>query len=132
MWFRQMSGHTKPRQNVLSCSFCGKAQGEVQKLIAGPTVFICNECVDVCVDIIAEDARQEKLRADIAASDERPAGPLRQLAQTCTFCGKVTPHVVHIENRGVLCGECADAVEEALQRGRPLKETDESESSRRN
>ena len=38
----------------LHCSFCGKSQGEVEKLIAGPTVFICNECVGMCNDVIAE------------------------------------------------------------------------------
>jgi len=41
--------------DVLRCSFCGKSQHEVKKLIAGPTVYICNECVEVCLDIIAED-----------------------------------------------------------------------------
>ena len=40
---------------VLRCSFCNKSQREVKKLIAGPTVFICDECVDICLDIIAED-----------------------------------------------------------------------------
>jgi ATP-dependent Clp protease ATP-binding subunit ClpX len=39
----------------LSCSFCGKGQGEVKKLIAGPNVYICDECIDLCNDIIAED-----------------------------------------------------------------------------
>lgn len=39
----------------LNCSFCGKSQREVQKLIAGPTVYICNECIDLCNDIMAED-----------------------------------------------------------------------------
>ena len=41
--------------DMLRCSFCGKSQHEVRKLIAGPTVYICNECVEVCLDIIAED-----------------------------------------------------------------------------
>jgi len=40
---------------TLRCSFCNKSQREVEKLIAGPTVFICDECVDICLDIIAED-----------------------------------------------------------------------------
>ena len=44
---------------LLYCSFCGKSQHEVRKLIAGPTVYICNECVEVCLDIIAEDRVQE-------------------------------------------------------------------------
>jgi len=45
--------------DVLRCSFCGKSQHEVRKLIAGPTVYICNECVEVCLDIIAEDRVHE-------------------------------------------------------------------------
>ena len=46
-------------KNTLYCSFCGKSQHEVRKLIAGPTVFICDECVEVCNDIIADDNRFE-------------------------------------------------------------------------
>lgn len=46
------SGETK---NTLYCSFCGKSQHEVRKLIAGPNVFICNECVELCMDIIQEE-----------------------------------------------------------------------------
>ena len=42
-------------KNPLYCSFCGKSQNEVRKLIAGPTVFICNECVELCLDIIGEE-----------------------------------------------------------------------------
>ena len=42
-------------KNILYCSFCGKSQHEVKKLIAGPTVFICDECVELCMDIIKEE-----------------------------------------------------------------------------
>jgi ATP-dependent Clp protease ATP-binding subunit ClpX len=42
-------------KNTLYCSFCGKSQHEVRKLIAGPTVFICDECVELCMDIIGEE-----------------------------------------------------------------------------
>ncbi|MGA9324294.1 MAG: ClpX C4-type zinc finger protein, partial [Xanthobacteraceae bacterium] len=42
-------------KNQLYCSFCGKSQHEVRKLIAGPTVFICDECVELCLDIIGEE-----------------------------------------------------------------------------
>ncbi|MCP4658467.1 MAG: ATP-dependent Clp protease ATP-binding subunit ClpX [bacterium] len=45
---------------ALRCSFCNKSQREVKKLIAGPTVFICDECVDICLDIIAEDRLHEQ------------------------------------------------------------------------
>jgi len=44
-------------KNVLYCSFCGKSQHEVRKLIAGPTVFICDECVELCMDIIREEQK---------------------------------------------------------------------------
>jgi hypothetical protein len=43
------------RENPLYCSFCGKSQHEVRKFIAGPTVFICDECVELCLDIIGEE-----------------------------------------------------------------------------
>ena len=46
---------TNSNNNVLKCSFCGKSQKEVRKLIAGPTVYICNECVNLCNDIMAEE-----------------------------------------------------------------------------
>ena len=46
---------TKNNKNILYCSFCGKSQHEVRKLIAGPTVFICDECVELCMDIIKEE-----------------------------------------------------------------------------
>ncbi len=49
---KSTSGDTK---NTLYCSFCGKSQHEVRKLIAGPTVFICDECVELCMDIIREE-----------------------------------------------------------------------------
>ena len=50
------SGSTS-NKNTLFCSFCGKSQHEVKKLIAGPTVFICDECVELCMDIIKEEVR---------------------------------------------------------------------------
>jgi ATP-dependent Clp protease ATP-binding subunit ClpX len=42
-------------KNTLYCSFCGKSQHEVRKLIAGPTVFICAGCIELCMDIIREE-----------------------------------------------------------------------------
>ena len=44
----------------LFCSFCGKSQAEVKKLVAGPSVFICNECISLCNDILNEDTNHEK------------------------------------------------------------------------
>ncbi|QIE45090.1 ATP-dependent Clp protease ATP-binding subunit ClpX [Pseudohalocynthiibacter aestuariivivens] len=50
-------------KNTLYCSFCGKSQHEVRKLIAGPTVFICDECVELCMDIIREETRSAGLKS---------------------------------------------------------------------
>ena len=44
-------------EKLLYCSFCGKSQHEVKKLIAGPSVFICDECIDLCNDIIKEEIK---------------------------------------------------------------------------
>ena len=49
----------KNNDDILRCSFCNKSQNDVRKLIAGPTVFICDECVGVCQDIIDEDQNYE-------------------------------------------------------------------------
>jgi ATP-dependent Clp protease ATP-binding subunit ClpX len=49
-------------KNTLYCSFCGKSQHEVRKLIAGPTVFICDECVELCMDIIREENKTQLVK----------------------------------------------------------------------
>ena len=58
-------------EDTLRCSFCNKSQREVKKLIAGPTVFICDECVDICLDIIAEDRCSRQQQEDRAAQAAR-------------------------------------------------------------
>lgn len=55
------TGHDS--KNTLYCSFCGKSQHEVRKLIAGPTVFICNECIQLCTDIINEENSDADLKS---------------------------------------------------------------------
>ena len=52
----------KNNKNILYCSFCGKSQHEVRKLIAGPTVFICDECVELCMDIIKEENKDSFIK----------------------------------------------------------------------
>ena len=54
---------TGDSKNTLYCSFCGKSQHEVRKLIAGPTVFICDECVELCMDIIREETKSSGLKS---------------------------------------------------------------------
>jgi len=60
--FMNKSGSSDSK-NVLYCSFCGKSQHEVRKLIAGPTVFICDECVELCMDIIREEHKTSLVKS---------------------------------------------------------------------
>ena len=55
-----MSKKKSPKNGNYRCSFCGKSQEEVKKLIAGPTVFICDECIELCNEIMVEEWAQEK------------------------------------------------------------------------
>ena len=77
---------------TLFCSFCGKSQHEVRKLIAGPTVFICDECVELCMDIIREEHKSALAKshdgvptpADInAVLDEYVIGQVRPVPNVC-------------------------------------------------
>ena len=58
-----MSSKSTDAKNTLYCSFCGKSQHEVRKLIAGPTVFICDECVELCMDIIREEHKTHLVKS---------------------------------------------------------------------
>ena len=58
-----MANNSGDSKNTLYCSFCGKSQHEVRKLIAGPTVFICDECVELCMDIIREETKTGGLKS---------------------------------------------------------------------
>src|SRR6478672_3936240 len=58
-----MSKSGSDSKNTLYCSFCGKSQHEVRKLIAGPTVFICDECVELCMDIIREENKSSLVKS---------------------------------------------------------------------
>jgi ClpX C4-type zinc finger len=77
---------SKPDNRSLCCSFCGKSQQQVRKLIAGPTVYICDECIGLCNDIIAEEVDREldDLRSMLHArvgSQERGVGRLRNFSE---------------------------------------------------
>ena len=64
-------------EKVLYCSFCGKSQHEVRKLIAGPTVFICDECIELCNDIIRDEVPAEGATAKAAKSDLPVPGDIK-------------------------------------------------------
>lgn len=75
-----MPRHNDDRSGNLVCSFCGKSQDEVRKLIAGPTVYICDECIDLCNDIIAEERDHEESLAS-SSSVPKPVEIKRVLDQ---------------------------------------------------
>ena len=58
-------------KSTLYCSFCGKSQHEVRKLIAGPTVFICDECVELCMDIIREESKSTLIKSSVGVPTPR-------------------------------------------------------------
>jgi ATP-dependent Clp protease ATP-binding subunit ClpX len=64
-------------EKVLYCSFCGKSQHEVKKLIAGPSVFICDECIELCNDIIRDEVPAEGTQAKAAKSDLPTPGEIK-------------------------------------------------------
>ena len=68
----------------LRCSFCGKSRDEVRKLIAGPTVYICDECVNLCNDIIAED--WEEAKEEISSKLKKPAEIKHHLTTISQAC----------------------------------------------
>ena len=95
------------------CSFCGKSQDEVRKLIAGPTVYICDECVDLCKDIIAEECEQEAAEDRGYVTAVRSA---RGVAVWCPVCRlqKDVADVVTIAEARFVCRTCAGAIRVAL------------------
>ena len=98
---------------VLRCSFCKKAQDDVRKLIAGPSVNICDECVDVCAEIIADDSPLEGAsEVTDGALVKEASGP----AVRCALCRMPTPveDGVLIANRGVLCPGCIGEIEATI------------------
>jgi ATP-dependent protease Clp ATPase subunit len=98
----------------LRCSFCNKSQDDVRKLIAGPTVYICDECVDVCVGIIADDrvADAARARQDVLSGSPPTALAWPASDAWCAFCGKVAElaTALLIENRTLLCEHCVRAI----------------------
>jgi hypothetical protein len=107
---------TKPTgasHSVMRCSFCNKAQAEVRKLIAGPTAFICDECVRVCTDIIRAEHE-----SSLPAVEPPPTSPSAHSTRvvTCRLCGLPLPweDALEILERGFLCPGCTGEVEASL------------------
>ena len=83
-------------KNTLYCSFCGKSQHEVRKLIAGPTVFICDECVELCMDIIREESKSSQIKSsDSVPSPKEICGVLDDYVIGQATAKKVLSVAVH-------------------------------------
>ena len=117
-----------PPPPALRCSFCNKSQRDVEKLIAGPKVYICCECVDICNDILRENlmlipeprtiSRAEEAEPEGGMLKDPPAAaqPIR-----CKLCGlwSTMEFCSPVANRGWVCGACLDAVREVLDASSP-------------
>jgi len=106
-------GQKEPAANrKLICSFCQKDQDEVRKLIAGPSVNICDECVDLCNDILQRECEHET-----------PAGQASQQNtifdpdSRCVLCHlpKPSEELLAVPDRGFICTVCLDAVKIAVE-----------------
>lgn len=109
-----MARTTSSEREVLRCSFCNKTQKDVTKLIAGPTVFICDECVGVCNDILADESPHEPPPGPAQrdpALDNTVADVVR-----CALCNLALPidEAFPVPERGFLCVGCVDAVSAAI------------------
>ncbi|HEY0080390.1 MAG TPA: ClpX C4-type zinc finger protein [Pyrinomonadaceae bacterium] len=80
----------RKKDEELRCSFCGKQQSEVRKLIAGPTVFICDECIDICNQIIADDAQLEAQEAMRQTPGATESGASHSISFNCPHCGQTS------------------------------------------
>jgi hypothetical protein len=120
-WKFGRSSHTDPQG--LRCSFCNKGEAEVRKLIAGPTVFICDECVGVCNDILSDDGGSFRHENGPVEPPPVSSPPSTGRVLACTLCGLPMSweDAVLIPERGALCAGCTGEVEAAIaeKRERP-------------
>jgi hypothetical protein len=107
--FRKKEPPPPPPPGELRCSFCNKSQRYVKKLIAGPNVYICDECVDICLDILVRSPEPTDIPAESAE-------PPSNVAATCSICRLPYPLAegLYLEERGILCPACVQAVQAAL------------------
>jgi hypothetical protein len=114
-WLRR--DRARPDPGLLACTFCGKKQNRVKKLVAGPSVYICNGCVDLAKGVIGSG---EPARTGIA---ELAAGPEQEPRAQCSFCGKHRDQVPGLvvssaqtsrKTAATICAECLDLCTEII------------------
>jgi ATP-dependent protease Clp ATPase subunit len=94
---------------VVRCSFCNKSSRDVRTIVAGPVSKICDECISICADIVAERIE------DYPAARNTPS--TSNATFRCSLCWQVRPaqEGTRIPQRGALCKECQSAVSQALE-----------------
>lgn len=104
-WHRRKP--SPPPGGELRCSFCSKTRRDVRKLIAGPGVVICDECIEVCNDILADDHRFASAEQEDEPSTTSSAD-VADFPVLCRLCGMqvLSGEAVLIEDRGMLCKPC--------------------------
>jgi hypothetical protein len=102
---------------ILRCSFCNKTQLDVLKLVAGPNVNICNECIDICVDIL-RDARKDQPQPGSERLPEDEQSWARSSTWACALCRipVAVAEATVVENRGLICPGCRGEIEAAIAR----------------
>ena len=110
------SGRVPDSGNLLSCSFCGRSQKHVKKLIAGPGVYICDSCISGVHAAIVEPGR----------TASTPIATIQQVSdegetEQCSFCGKRRYELAAMASAGDarICDECLELCDEILVRNRP-------------
>ncbi len=117
MFGKKKRNDTPATPPILRCSFCDKTQMDVLKLVAGPNVNICNECIDICVDILSEARKDQPQRdRDRPAEDEQSWA--RSSAWACALCRMpvAVAEAIVVENRGLICPGCRGEIEAAIAR----------------
>ena len=119
-WTDPMFGKKKRNEShttvLFHCSFCNQSQRDVRQLIAGPDVYICNECVEICVDILAQ---KRKGQSEQKSEPNQLSQPwTRSTPGWCALCRlPVTfAQAVTVENRGLICPGCRGEIEAAFAR----------------
>ena len=116
---RSQTGHSRAHQHLLSCTFCGKPQDQVRKLIAGPGVYICDGCVALAASVIRSG---DTAHTELGAMDAVPA---ERTGVRCPFCGKdrgqvdrvaIMPEVMveRTSASAAICGECLALCDEIV------------------